>query len=668
MVTNFSKKLGDARISFDGATLTVATGRMARSWRWTGTGFLTTGLVAGDGTRYGLQDRWACDADWLIPVVEGTNPPALLLSSEIAVSDDEGFTSRHLAFAAEMEYPAAKLGLRFQVWAYPDAPGLRTQLHLKALDGYCWNGELSKSETTEESLRLARLSRGYQRQDLVPLSFADARRRMIGYFADTQNRNDPWLDILLEAEDGRPLTHPYTCEWANAACVETGKWGLALVKESHKCVNQGGVDTGLFSFIPDRGLSCHGWGIRPGEIDCQWRPAWATWCLAYPNDERSRLRAFKTFDRYRYPLTERDIYVQANTWGSSQGHKQHRDAAGEENVLKELESCADLGIDVLQIDDGWQGDQYDEWRPVPPRYPDGWAAVRDRAKALGLKLGLWMAAMPPSLEDMERNVQDGGFVSLKLDFAILRNRHQVDELMHKVRALVHDCGHTLRVNWDLTEVCPRYGYFFAREFGCIYLENRKPAVPPGVTYRPGTVLRDLWQISRYCNLLKFQGSVQNIDMVNSDFSDAAAYSHAYCLAITLMSTPLFFCETHFYDERARAQLRPLLAAYRRVREDIYRGLIHPIGERPDGASWTGFECELPGETHGFLTLFREPFNGRQTYCYALPHVAGQTLALENLLTGTRAPAQVGKDGRLPVTIETPGDFRFLAYRRGGGDA
>ncbi len=33
---------------------------------------------------------------------------------------------------------------------------------------------------------------------------------------------------------------------------------------------------------------------------------------------------------------------------------------------------------------------------------------------------------------------------------------------------------SLTLNWDLTEVAKRYGYFFAREFGCIYLENRKP--------------------------------------------------------------------------------------------------------------------------------------------------------------------------------------------------
>lgn len=654
-------RLEDAEIRFDGQRLVADTGRMTRSWRWTGHGFLTTEIKAAQAARWCLDHADSRDADWLLPVVEERNPAAELVSAETVISDDEGFTTKHVRFMTELHYAEARLAVRFEVWAYPQAPGVRVHLSVRALDGFKWDGTLDRLETTEKSLREARLGRGYQRLDILPVAFKGRRRRMLGYHADTQNRNDPWQDILLEAEDARPLDHPYVCEWSNALCVEDEAWGLAMVKESHKCVNQRGVDTGFFLCDPAGGLESYGWGIRPSEIDQKWRPAWATWCLVYASDERSRLRAFKMFDRMRYPLTQRDIYIQANTWGSSQGYKQHRDAAGEENVLREIASCADLGIDVLQVDDGWQGDQYIAWEPVPPRYPKGWGMVRDAARKAGVSLGLWMAAMPPTLEDMERNIQEGGFVSLKLDFAALNTRQKIDELMNKVRALVQGRRHRLRINWDLTEVEARYGYFFAREFGCIYLENRKPALPVSVIYRPGTVLRDLWQISRYCNLLKFQGSIQNIDMVNKRFSDAGAYNHAYCAAIALMSTPLFFCETHLYSDQARDELRPLLVAYKQVREDIYCGLVHPIGDKPDGASWTGFECELLGENRGFLTLFREPGNTQRNYAFRLSHLAGMALRLDNILNGEHWNATVDKCGLVSFGMEAPGDFRFLAY-------
>lgn len=655
------KSLGSASISFNGGELVARTGVISRTWRWTGRGFLTTGVSAEQGGRWSLgkEDGW--DADWLLPVVEGSNPEAGLATVAAVVSDDEGFTSPHVRFTAEMNYEAARLAVRFEVWAYPGASGLRVHLAVRALDGYAWDGKADSRETTEESLREARLSRGSQRLDRLPVRFEGTRRRMIGYHNDTQNRNDPWLDILLEAEDDKPLRHPYVCEWGNAVCIEDAAWGVVMVKESHKCINQRGVDTGFFSCNPKHGLESYGWGIRPAEIDGKWRPAWATWCIVYPSNERSRLRAMKSFDRLRYPLTERDIYIQANTWGSSQGSRQHRDAAGEENVLREIRSCADLGIDVLQIDDGWQGDQYKEWVPVPPRYPDGWRRVREGAEAAGVSLGLWMAAVPPTIEDMERNVREGGFVSLKLDFAMLNTRHKIDELMDKVRALVLGSRHQLRINWDVTEVDARYGYYFAREFGCIFLENRKPVVPVTVTYRPGTVLRDLWQISRYCNLLKFQGSVQNIDTVNMNVSDAGAYNHAYCAAIPLMSTPLFFCETHLYSDEARAAIRPVLAAYKKVRGDIYSGIVHPIGERPDGYSWTGFECEMPVGKRGYFTVFREPGNPDQSYGLRLPHLAGSRLQMADLLRGNSWVAEVDQGGSLACTIDEPGDFRFLSY-------
>lgn len=655
--------LDSASITFDGTVLTARTGRITRRWNWTGRGFLTSAIAVEGGREWRLSGRDPRDADWLLPVCEGINPEGRIESVRAEVDDDDGFTSKHVAFTAEMTYPEAKLALRFGVWAFPGAPGLRIGLHIRALDGYHWDARVHRIEISEATRRVSRLSQGHQRQDILPMAFKGTRRRMFGYHSETQQRNDPFLDLMLEAVDEQPVTHPSVCMWANALCVEDDAWGIGLLKESHKCVNRYGHDGGAFLCLPGRGVESHGWGILPQEIDLEWRPAWATWCIVYPAGDRSRQTAFKQFDRIRYPLGPRDIYVQANTWGSSQGFLEHREAASERNVLREIDSCADLGIDVLQIDDGWQGNDYNRWSPAPDRYPDGWSRVRVHARSKGVCLGLWLAAMPPTLEDLERNAREGGFVSYKLDFAHLNGRQKIDELMRKVRAFIKGQDHAVRVNWDLTEVEPRYGYFFGREYGAIYLENRKPVWPRTTTYRPATVLRDLWQIAHYCNLLKFQGSVQNIDMCDPLYTDAAAYSHAYCTAITLMSSPLFFCETHFYDDAARAQIRPLLAAYKKVREDLFRGLIHPLGEKPDGSRWTGFECALPEGDRGYLTVFREARNPASSHAFTLTHLAGQTLELKDLLTGETYTRTVSADGHLILSMDAPASFRFLAWRK-----
>ena len=647
-----------ANASFDGKTLKVSTGLMTREWVWTGHGLLTTSIES-NGRQTWNKSGTNYDADWLLPTCISKNPDAELINPQLNVSNDEGFTSEHIEFQTEIKYASAKLSLKFIVWVWPNCPGIRVQLKLKAEEGFVFDSSIQRSETTENSNDAAILERGLQRLDTLPVDFKDSKRAFFGYYSDTQNRNDNFLDLLLEGSEDHPMTHSRVSEWSNAACVEKDGFGVALLKESHKCVNQRGHDTGTFVCSPETGLENHGWGIIPSAIKEHWQFAWASWSLCYETANRGRQTAFKQFDKTRYPMKENDIYLQANTWGSSIGHKEHRDAAGEASVMKEIEVCSELGIDTLQIDDGWQGDQYDTWKTVAERYPKGWENVKALAKEKNINLGLWLAALPPSLEDLVDNAKDGDFKSFKLDFAILKSRDLIDSLIKKVRDFVKAMDHKVRVNWDLTEVCARYGFYFAREFGCIYLENRKPVVPKSTTYRPSTVLRDLWQISKYCNLLKFQGSTQNIDRVNPHYSDAGAYSHDYCLAITLMSSPLYFCEMKFFSDEAKSLIKPLIAEYKKVRGDIVKGITYPIGEKPNGSNWTGFENKL-NEQEGYFMLFREPYNSNEQGSYLLEHLQNKNIEVENLMSKDKKNLSINEKGELNYSMKA-GTYAFLKY-------
>ena len=475
------------------------------------------------------------------------------------------------------------------------------------------------------------------------------------------------------------VSHPVMgrewCDWASVACVEDDAGGIAMVKESHKCVNQPGYATGGFLCDEARGLSCTGWGLRPNEISPEaFTPGWATWCLAWAGGDLDREIAFKTFDRFRYPIDPaRDVYVQANTWGSTDNSPDARRAATENSVLREIETCAELGIDVVQIDDGWQtppgnptwkpGDH--GWHPHPASYPDGWARVRRRAGELGIRLGLWAAAMPIGLDELKKNFTEGGFLQVKLDFAALRNRAEIEALMRKVRDFIAWTGHRVRVNWDVTENEPRYGYFFAREYGSIYLENRKPARPLSVVYRPHTVLRDLWQVARYLNIHRFQCPIQNVDRVDPEYSDAPLHSHAYATAIALMGIPLFFQETKYYSESAKAEIRALLEVYKEHRAFLFEGIVHPIGAKPDNASWTGFQCHLPNEGRGYLLIFRERCNARARHSFELGWLRPGTLHLTDLVSKRNWRQQTGPGGPLDITVDRAPGFRFLHYREEG---
>lgn len=641
----------------DGLRLFVSTGRVQRVWRWTEAGLAPDALTELSTGRRWVQSSLACAWQW----PDGAEPAGAVLRAMSAdVGDDEGFTSEHLRVTVEIDYPGCGMRLVMVVWAYPGANGLRTQMGARLLG-------LSVPPAAVVSPREATAAR----VDALPLDDGLCRRRLLGYHNDTQHRNDTHQHLLKEEVIVHPLRGGEWCDWASAICMEDDAGGVALVKESHKCVNSAGHDTGGFICDEHAGVVCTGWGVRPHELTPERTTfGWATWTLAYAGGAVARQHAFKAFDRVRYPIDpERDIQIQANTWGSGAGGDESRRAASEKSVLAELPICAELGIDVLQIDDGWQvpsGQTHWQpgergWRPHPECYPNGWAPVRQRAAELGVRLGLWAAAMPISLEELQQAYAEGGFTHFKLDFADLRSRGQLDELIRKVRAFVQWTGHHVRVNWDLTENTPRFGYFFAREYGPVYLENRKPRRPPSAVYRPHTVLRDLWQIAHYLNLHRFQCTIQDVARVDPGRSDAHLHSQQYAVAAALMGLPLFFLETKLLTAEARRQVRELLAVYLQHRAAMFGGLVDPVGDCPDNASWTGFHCHEPGADSGYLMLFRERLNEQPERSIALGVPPRRRLRVTDLVSGVASPVEADTNGAMALTIDEAPAFRFLHY-------
>lgn len=523
-----------------------------------------------------------------------------------------------------------------------------------------------------------------RRQDAIterlPIERAGMDLHAIGYFSGTQGRNRRETEILRQ----EPLTAlEGQCAWASILEGRKQNQGFLLVKESHKCVNtpRGGANTGIFSWHK-QGIDASGLGWTPEAIGAdRTYAAWANWLILYHGQDDDRDLAIKIWDRIRYPIDpDRDVYIMANTWGSTDNRRDAQIQAREDNILVEIDSQAGLGIDVQQIDDGWQGFGYNHWRPIKenalheenavyadyesdryPVYPNGWQTVRNYARTKGVTMGLWAANNIPA-DDLIWNYDHGDFRYYKIDFAHLDTMPLVEELMGKARTLILHSGHKARINWDVTEAPPRVGYFFGREYGNIYLENRKPMRPAQVVYKPYLVLRDAWQVSRYLNLNKFQLTVQNVDRVNREVSDAYQHPHDYVVAQTLMGSPIFFQETHYYTHAARQQIRPLLAVYKQHRDDIFAGYIFPIGDKPDNATWSGFQCMIPEKDHGYLTLFRQIDNAQTTRAIRMKFLKpGSRLKLTDLMTDTTRVVTAGPDSELAFTIaEAPG-FSFLRY-------
>jgi hypothetical protein len=649
---NINQDYKSARTEYTGNTLTVETGAIKAEWVRTDQGLSCRRIENSEtGKSWERESARLCDWDLYDPA-----ETAVFNGIDTRIAENDFFNGDNLETTVRFTYPSLKVELEYLINAYPDAPGLRTFIRLKAQPGYD-SRVLSKKGLMNTIFTF-------------PAGNGDLRKQVAGYYNDPQNRNlfeTPLIEEKIYYGDKGQ------CDWASMIFVEETKdpqGGISFLKESHKCVNQRGYLTGGFEWNTNRiqksgFMMISGWGMQPTDIlEERSRETWANWVLVYHDDKAETV---KRFDRCRFPLRkERDMYIMSNTWGNMNPLKGEggRKAASEESVLKELEVGERLGVDILQIDDGWQseGDTWkcERWEPHPSKYPQGWKNVRKSAEEKNMHLGLW-AAYVISDEELIENQRKGDFRSFKIDFSVLDNYDIIEKTLGNQKKLMQATDNKVCINWDVTEMPPRLGYFYGRDVGNIYLENRKPEYPESVIYKPALVLRDAWELSRYCNLNKFQISVQNCDFINRQKSNAHLYPQDYCTAITLMGSPILFMETKYLTEEAISAISKVLSLYRQHRSAMYDGYVYPIGECPTDSSWSGFQCILPDGESGYLTIFRELNNTEAKKKIELYNVPDGRLELQDLVAETSETVTV-EDGKISVTMEKAPDYRYMKYR------
>jgi hypothetical protein len=126
----------------------------------------------------------------------------------------------------------------------------------------------------------------------------------------------------------------------------------------------------------------------------------------------------------------------------------------------------------MQIDDGWQkGGRFSDARDFEPRYKDGWKTLKAEADKYHLRFGLWATAKYCTAAEMEKNIDELGFVSWKIDFDQLHTRSDYENRIKKYRAVLKyaptKTQFTLCPEYD----DPRYGWYYCKEYGSIYFQN-----------------------------------------------------------------------------------------------------------------------------------------------------------------------------------------------------
>jgi len=549
------------------------------------------------------------------------------------IIENKEYTSNHVETKLSLYFSETDLFIDYVIWIYPNIGGIRTQLFAKAGNKF----------TSQESQFT-----NWDVIDQIPITLDVYNISTMGLYNDTQHRNIEETEILYESvEQYSKKIKVYDKE--NIICIEDNKQdGIGIIKETHKCINQRGYDTGAF-FVKPEGIFNTGWGLRPSDIiKEEFRPAWASIMFVYNNDKEYII---KQVDRVRYPNKKRDLYIMANTWGSSRGKK----AANEINVLREIEIASDIGIDVLQIDDGWQSNN---WDVNETKFPTKWEKVKKRAKDNNIILGLWFQ-WDVNINKYIENISQGDFKKIKIDFGGFETYKDIDYIRKKAEILVSTFKE-LSINWDVTENYIRNGYYFLKEYGVLYVENR--AIKKGIwnIYVPYLVLRDTWQMAKYLNINKIQIPIQNINTVSKESSNAYLYSQEYCIAISFMALPIFFHELHFYSKEELLRIKKLLLIYKQYRKEIYNGYVFPIGNKPNDKTMTGFQCVV-NEEYGFFTIFREIQCIKDKMDIEVYNIKDINIELTDLISKEKIIIKCNRN-KIKFNIDKKAAFRFYKYR------
>ena len=409
--------------------------------------------------------------------------------------------------------------------------------------------------------------------------------------------------------------------------------------------------------------------------------------VPYSGGPAGRVRAATDFQRARRPYVPgRDGVFLSNTWGDG-----NRDACINDAFLRrEIAAGAELGVDVIQIDDGWQrgrtanssaiknrregrwGAYWDDphfWDVDRVRFPDGLEGLVAEAKAKGMKFGLWFG--PDSSNDAKNWSRDADFLlglhrSLGIDYFKLDSMRSetavaLERQAALFRRLMAESDSRITVDLDVTAGI-RPGYYGFPEIGPVFVENRyiRPKGRDSRLWWPHRTLHNLWGLAHVVDPVRLRMEVLNPCRLPDAYPDGdplapMRWPREAIFAIAMFASPLGWFEIQNLDAETVAAWRPLVARWKRERDAIHSGYVYPVGDPPDGMSWTGFLAVSKDGT-GHALLFRELSPDATFSMDISPYRVQEDARAE--IVGGRGCATVA-DGRLSVSVPDKLGFAWV---------
>lgn len=367
------------------------------------------------------------------------------------------------------------------------------------------------------------------------------------------------------------------------------------------------------------------------------------------------------------------LVTMSNTWGDRNGSTR----VCFDFVIKEIDEAKNLGIDIVQVDDGWQmGDtawvsERDEqkrrtfkegyWDVNYERFPNELTPVTEYAKSHGIRLGMWFA--PDSRNNfehferdfkvLEKAYKEWGVRFFKLDMYWVDNDFERD-CMLKLLEKIHALGKDVTVQMDVTRYS-RLNYLCARQYGTVFVENRYTYTANSFPHR---VLRNLWMISKYIPASRFQFEIVNPDLNDDKYKESdpfkpSLYSMDYLFASVMLSNPLFWMELQYLSESRKSELKNIMGIWKEHRENLAQCDVCPIGDKPSGRSFTGFYVSKDNSPE-YLLIFREVTDGEYTVIPSPVANADVTVLASNCECDIRV-----EDGKIHAKLNKQRSYAFI---------
>jgi len=655
--------LEDCKAYLKADTLVISNSKIERKWFWNGGNIVPVSLTnRSSGNLLTFEDK--------LPGVNIAGRKFLKSTDVTIEAIQKGIHgAAHLEVSYIGSYEDMEVKRVFKI--YPSLPAISTDTYLKYT---VLHPPLSEPETISTGIERPR--RRVEPEQSYLDRFALNSKHWLIKFVSFKDQTDDQDNLVSEVE-----VIPFRSKAAymgNLALLNdlTSNNSFFILKEAPNTTSQINY-SGADYIASNRYINVPFSGFTEKDSSVNWIRGY-TITVGVPTDANSILPALRKYLKGSINYTPAKYeMVMMNTWGD----RGQDGKISEAFILIELEAAAKLGITHFQIDDGWQqglsqnsasssGKLWnawtaENWQPNKERFPNGLDKIIQSAKSKNIRLGLWFH---PTNENEYKTwetdadilinlYKTAGISYFKIDGVKLQTKEAEINFTRFLEKVKRASNNEVFFNLDCTANI-RGGYFMFRNAGNLFLENRY--TDAGV-YFPFHTLRNLWMLSPYIPpellQIEFLNKWRNTDkyFANDPFAPSK-YDFDYLFAITMMAQPLAWMEGSNLPPEAQS-VAPLIKKYSSLMADLHKGAIMPVGDMPNGKSWTGFQSVQDGK--GYLLIFRE--KAEQSTAKLDTYLPGnKKVIFENVLGDKTAVIQISDNGKAEVTL--PKENSFVLYR------